>query len=160
MQVPSYGGNRNRENWVRPVFSFDHQSGSITFFLVHFFLAHLDQIAFSPIDNDIGDDRYYRYRGRSLIRFPLLSRIIQRSEPTQVVAFHSGGKVTAGSTCSVLLRRNYFPNSICSKFGPVRIFYESFLREIHFPMTVPNKVCPTLSWLIFNLYDAHSDLCT
>lgn len=117
MQVPSYGGNRNRENWVRPVFSFDHQSGSITFFLVHFFLAHLDQIAFSPIDNDIGDDRYYRYRGRSLIRFPLLSRIIQRSEPTQVVAFHGGGKVTAGSTCSVLLRRNYFPNSICSKFG-------------------------------------------
>ena len=53
-----------------------------------------------------------------------------------------------------------FPTLSVVNSGPVRIFYESFLREIHFPMTVPNKVCPTLSWLIFDLYDAHSDLCT
>lgn len=64
-------------------------------------------------------------------------------DPPRWPILHGGGKITAGSTCSVLLRRNYFPNSICSKFegAAAGVFHESFSkRETHFPMTVVNKV--------------------
>ena len=68
---------------------------------------------------------------RSLIAFPLLfANDSNDQDPPRWPILHGGGKITAGSTCSVLLRRNYFPNSICSKFGgPLRIFHESFPKR-------------------------------
>lgn len=53
---------------------------------------------------------------QSLIRSSLLSRTIS-ADDRHTPAARGGGKVTVRSTCSVLLRRNYFLNSICSKFG-------------------------------------------
>ena len=74
----------------------------------------------------------YRALGRSLIAFPLLfANDSNDQEPPRWPILHGGGKVTAGSTCSVLLRRNYFPNSICSKFGAPADIPRKFLKEKH-----------------------------
>ena len=145
MQVPSYGGNRSRENWVRSVFSFDHQSGSITpfsllsspalsfFFPFFFVLVWTFKLHFCRL-RMTHSGRMAGVSGpglRSLIAFPLLfANDSNDQDPPRWPILHGGGKITAGSTCSVLLRRNYFPNSICSKFGgPLRIFHESFPKR-------------------------------
>ena len=44
-------------------------------------------------------------------------------------------------TCGVLLRRNYFSNSICSKFESAAIIStKSFLREIHLKCGVASTI--------------------